>query len=664
MISPQLQENIKSVISQSILYISSLQQENGSFVSYSSPDKHDFSHDIPYTTTFLNSQILSYLSQIPESKHICERLNQFIVSEKNNQWSWNYWSRLSPEYTSHPYPDDMDDTACAISALTLYNKKLITGEALSNIVQLLIRQEHIPGGPYRTWIVPSSADDIWKDIDIVVNCNIAYMLSLHGVYLESLERYIDINITKKTLTSPYYPDTISIIYFILRWYKGTESFILKIAQVLNEIEGTEQAHTSPLSTAYLLLSHIQLESDHVKLLAYVDKLLHEFNTIGWSAHAYCIDPSKENTTYYAGSSAFTAALCSYALQSFIEHENQALAKKNGTMQLDTYARLHKEITNKAIHISPLTKQHSSIIRNVCQSVPLYEVTLLPYYFFEALHPSLQQKISLQKIKNVCVANLLGWTAHSLLDDIRDERKNTDLQDVASTCMTHVSTIYQDLLSSIKKEHIFHTFIKDMNRANDVESLDHRVVCQGSVLHIDSNILNQSSSDYRLFEKSSGHALGPLTILLLSGQTDMSESYCMVKEMLTHYIIAKQLNDDAHDWLDDMKKGIKTDVVIEVLLKFINQSNNRTFPIQIDIEVKQRKLELLFWKDVLPNICSRIQSHCDKSFSFLHTLISLRNITYPDKITQVLSQPQAAANNAREESKKTLEFLGHYNNQCN
>jgi len=88
-----------------------------------------------------------------------------------------FGSKLSKEFKSKPYPDDLDDTFCALNALYLFDRKLISGSAYAYIIQLLTKVEKNEGGPYKTWLVSKKTSG-WDDVDIVVNSNIAYFLWL------------------------------------------------------------------------------------------------------------------------------------------------------------------------------------------------------------------------------------------------------------------------------------------------------------------------------------------------------------------------------------------------------------------------------------------------------------------------------------------------------
>ena len=88
------------------------------------------------------------------------------------------------------------------------------------LVSLLTSLEIKEGGPYKTWLVDKKVKKIWKDVDLAVNSNIAYLLFLNEIDIPNLSRFINSKIAKLDFNSPYYPTPFPIIYFISKFYNG------------------------------------------------------------------------------------------------------------------------------------------------------------------------------------------------------------------------------------------------------------------------------------------------------------------------------------------------------------------------------------------------------------------------------------------------------------
>jgi len=146
--------DIDPVVKDGLEAIASAQQKAGNFISLSSLKQADFADAIPYSTTFFTSAILACLAAAVNNERyhsmidpIRTRATTFLLKEKSNDWSFNYWARNTKEYKTTPYPDDLDDTFSALVALMQYNRALIDGEALAAIITMLTSVEAQEGGP-------------------------------------------------------------------------------------------------------------------------------------------------------------------------------------------------------------------------------------------------------------------------------------------------------------------------------------------------------------------------------------------------------------------------------------------------------------------------------------------------------------------------------------
>lgn len=247
-----------SVLERALQFLESQQKADGSFETYSAANQ-DFNHAHRFNSVFSSCLILQNLVALPKShnnKLLQERLAQFLGDQKSPNWSWNYWARQSSEFTTLAYPDDLDDTFCAAAALQLYNPELINQSALAKLIHILTFCEVAEGGPYITWIVKKDADPVWRDVDLVVNTNIAYFLGLHQVKLPKLNQFFEEKILQDNLSSLYYPSIFSLMYFLTRVYQGKKKSLLrkKIWQLAN----AEQRWATPLETALAILSLLAL----------------------------------------------------------------------------------------------------------------------------------------------------------------------------------------------------------------------------------------------------------------------------------------------------------------------------------------------------------------------------------------------------------------------
>jgi hypothetical protein len=142
-------ELVELAISNALNFIESEQLDNGGFESLSSADHRNFSDPKVYHTVFFPAVIscaLGTIKDYPKAAVILDRSIQFLDSEKSRRWSFNYWSKTSVQFNTQPYPDDFDDTACALAAISMHNSESISGEGWARIIEDLIAAEVRPGG--------------------------------------------------------------------------------------------------------------------------------------------------------------------------------------------------------------------------------------------------------------------------------------------------------------------------------------------------------------------------------------------------------------------------------------------------------------------------------------------------------------------------------------
>jgi hypothetical protein len=187
--------DLDSVIKDGIRTIAAEQRKDGDFTSLSSFHPTNFTDAVAYSTTFFTSIILECLNGVAESKNyrplvdsIRVKAATFLLAEKNEGWSFNYWARTSVERETMPYPDDLDDTFSALAALAHYDASIMNGAALAAVVNILTRAETKEGGPYRTWLV-AAAEEPWADVDVAINSTVGYFLSRIGVHLPNVEKF-------------------------------------------------------------------------------------------------------------------------------------------------------------------------------------------------------------------------------------------------------------------------------------------------------------------------------------------------------------------------------------------------------------------------------------------------------------------------------------------
>ncbi len=307
--------DVERTIKAGVDYIAAQQLPGGGFKSLSSPSAKPFKPEPEYLTTFTSSLILAALASadVLESQGVRGRLASFLRGQASSHWSFNYWAKRTSQRRSQPYPDDLDDTFCALAALNLHNPLLIDAEAMTKVIKILLSTEKSVGGPYRTWLVPPDSEPVWLDVDIAVNCNVAYCLTLLGSPLPKLSSFIDDAIIAGSLRSPYYPSDHMTAYYMARGYNGQhKARLIKIIRALLVSSDTDLERALCVSSLLRLDPASRVGNTIAKLMKTQD------SNGAWPAATFCLDPAISGRPYYNGAAALTTAFVVEALQLYLQ----------------------------------------------------------------------------------------------------------------------------------------------------------------------------------------------------------------------------------------------------------------------------------------------------------------------------------------------------------
>lgn len=602
-----------------LVFLQSQQNQDGSFTALTSASV-SFKEAKPSSSIFLTSLILSCLRSMnssPVVDDIKQKAARFLLSQKSDHWTFNYWKKGSHEAKDTPYPDDLDDTFCSLVAIGQTDQKILDAPALAKIVTLLTAVEQKEGGPYYTWLVPPDADKVWRDVDIAVNANVAYFLALQDIFLPNLRTFIYSKINKRDLTSKYYPSMFPVAYFLSRYLSLDKKVPLVIRSTLQqEIMSSRMKDGNwgnPLNTALAVSSLLRLGA--------VPKTFMKNALKGnRQAHAFCCDPVIHKKQYYAGSNALTAAFCLEAFFLFDNYSETKEKKEDKTAQ-KIYKEVVKQVTLRFERLgAELRKQALTVLSGTLKSDKDKQIILFPYYFATSLDKTVHTDLLIQLGK----ANLYGWMAYRIYDDFFDAEGIPAQLSVANVCLRELTTIYNGILP------IEFGGIMDMlDNANTWEIVNTR----------GENIPDYG--DYsQLANKSIGHALGPLAILKKIGYGADSKEVTLFLTFFRHYIIARQLNDDAHDWEEDLARGQINAAAAMVLTKTKDTA----------------KLREVFWQEVIQEVCQIILENIRGARSALNKCGYIKNKSL---LSSLLMPIEQSAQNAIDEQKEALAFMREY-----
>lgn len=649
------QRTISNTIHKGIVFIAKAQQRNGAFLSLSSLDSTFKTDSKESRTTFFTSLILLALSEIKNEKtikSISKKGTKFLLNQKSDTWSFNYWDRKSPQAKTDPYPDDLDDTFCALAAIHQREPNQINGKALAHIVSLLTSTEVQEGGPYNTWIVQPIPNEL-RDIDPAVNSNVAYFLSRLDISLPQLESYFDDTIRNKKYTSLYYISPYPILYFLSRVYKG--KLAKKAIDYLLSLQNKKGFWENPQDTALAVCALIRFGYDVSKLKNAVQYLI--TNSSSWQAHPFYREKITKEGTTWSGSKELTAALSVEALTLYLQkiqtqRPDEANVRKNFIK--NSIDESIKEDLNK------LDPEFKAIVteqlRKILASDTDEQIALLPLFFTQSIVHSKKKRITDQLLIELGKANVYGWLAYRIFDDFLDNEGNPQALSVATLCLRRLTSIYAAILSPQQYD-CFRSIMDKLDTANTWEQTHLRLSIKKGTLTYST--LPTAINLERIAEKSLGHALGPITILLKLGYNKNSKEVSHLTAFFLHYIIARQLNDDAHDWLIDLEKGFLNPANINVLTHWNNEQRKKGQTIKkytLTIADEKEKLQELFWYKTINTINAKIHRHTKEARKSLARISCIKDT----RLFEALISPlEKAADKAIEESARMKEFLNTY-----
>ncbi|MFA4930570.1 MAG: prenyltransferase/squalene oxidase repeat-containing protein [Patescibacteria group bacterium] len=585
--------NIIKNIKAGVEFLNQQQRADGSFDSWSSPVIDNFSGAKKYRTVFANGLILHGLNicQIDGLDKLKTKLFNFLRRQKGENWRYNYWVINSREYKRYRVPDDLDDTFVVLAALYGHDSEYLRPKDFAAITNVLTSQEEMEGGPYRTWWVPDDFDAKWRDVDVVVNANIAYFLHLNAIHLPNLDSYLDKMILQDKLQSRYYPDEYSTIYYLSRFYQGR--YKNRLVDWLGKRKN-EVMTANILNLALYVLATINLGMENNQLEKMVDKILAEQKNGGWPAAGFCLDPMLGREKYYSGCQSLSTVYCLAALAKYAD-KFLIKVKKNQPVKSVVVAK-HQVVYDNIVNLArtdfgklagDLRADSLNFLDKMVKKDEDGEIVLLPWVVALSLSTVIDKKM----VQKFCQASLYGWMAYTLYDNFLDGEGEPWMLPVANVCWQRLNKIYADM-GNPKMVDRMEKLLRIMEEANSWEVNNARL---SDKRRVDSKNL-PDFVDYKMIaEKSIGHALGAINVIELAGGTSRDKQN--MYDFFINYLIARQLNDDAHDWEVDLRRGQINAVGEMALGDFFRQTRRRYFVYVRDID----KLRLIFWQGTIHKV---------------------------------------------------------------
>jgi len=258
-----------------------------------------------------------------------------------------------------------------------------------------------------------------------------------------------------------------------------------------------------------------------------------------------------------------------------------------------FAAAHKENTAHPPHIQvPM----QTMLKKLDHANKNFEITLLATYFADALAEQTNTDI----LHELGLANLHGWLAYTLYDDILDKEDDGRFLSLANISLRRsylryleVGNTHVDLVTSV---------FDHVDQANAWELAEARAITAGDTITLPA--LPRYSNRMQLAYRSYIHVLGPFLIAAEAGLSQKQQR--KIQLAWRHYLIGRQLNDDLHDWQDDLRSGQLTYVVCTLL------RNQAIKPGNYSTSQLASSLQKRFITQTVRQICPMITGHIQKA----------------------------------------------------
>lgn len=507
-----------------------------------------------HDTNFFRALTLSSLLACPDPElaGVCAGLADGLRAERGALGTFNYWKRGGKDAQERPYPDDLDTTSCALSALAEHAGGM-PGDWVAAYVRVLTARETVAGGPYRTWVVPGDAAEAWQDADPVVNANVGRLLALLHAVPPPLERFLSDLVRDRDARSPYYPDRAAFRYFLAPWYRGEALDALRGECLHALCAAIDGGSTQALAFALAAASALpDVDVSVIRAGALRLACACEHGVVDIRPEAVCIDSKKTAAQNDAGCRAFTLALC-----------REALARAHGRLVAGAGQRdaredeTHAAVLERAHALcaafpAPLAAQARTLVDRIVAGDRWRRLTVFPFHLARAASGTAQ--VYDPKFAGLGAANLLGWAAYTAYDALLDGQSGPDALPAANACMRASLSLFHEAFPKLSGWRAWCARVFDgMDGANAEERRSWRLSRdEDGTWRLPDRIPNPSFEF--LTRRSCGMLLAPVALVLSVSGRGRNERSRHVRRFLAHVIAARQLCDDAHDWEDDLAGG--------------------------------------------------------------------------------------------------------------
>jgi hypothetical protein len=563
----------------------------------------------------VNAAIARHLAVLPDTQaqNICGSLCRWLLQHRRADGSF------AIRIGNKTQAVGLHTTCQILQALQLFDPTLITSDILGSFARQLIAAEQQVGGPYY-----SRADE--QEPDVGTNALIAAFIKREAAALPRVETYLAERFAGSIPDSRYYALPLALYALAGKHPSAPPG----------------QAATTLQHALYTLAS---LDTDTAAIDAGLQAILAAQQPDGsWPGEAYI---AKLNGTWDT-SSPLTSVLCLAALHKYLHIPSSPAAVAQ--QHIDTnYRHVIRSIRREIQALRPPLRQTGlRLLDMILAADTKHEISLLPFAVARQLRSPIH-RLSYHHLVHLSVGNLYNWMAYTMYDDFLDGSGQPAYLPMANVAMRaairhfNAGTMYAPAFG----EYI-QTIFTAIDSANSWE------VTYCHVPHTSQTITLSTLPAYgnssKLAERSYSHALPALGVLFNSGIPLESAAAKAFMAAFRHYLIARQLNDDLHDWEDDLRAGQVSPVVGSMLSDLHIPTGKH------HLQTLLPPLREHFWRHTIAAQCQQIQRHT----RLARTAIDESRLLAPDNIMVcLLDGLDGSVRHTLHEQTKVRSFLRGY-----
>lgn len=273
-----------------------------------------------------------------------------------------------------------------------------------------------------------------------------------------------------------------------------------------------------------------------------------------------------------------------------------------------------------------------------------QIGLLTLFFAQAADLNFSLKLK-EKTIELGRANFYLWLAYKIYDDILDNEGSNTLLPIANLAFKKFIEIFQQFdfdgrINKTQVDKLFGDLLTELENYNYQEIINSKKFLKNSNIILSDNFKRNPKTDSNfkyLYKKSIAHVFGPLCILLYCGHQIKSREFKYLLTFFQNYLSARQLDDDLHDWQEDLSHG-RINSVAYFMLEQINKT-------EINLKTEMPLLQNVFFKQALKPMCQKLNSLLNLAED---SLAKLSLIKYPEYLLHLLKPLKASAAKAKNE----------------